>query len=207
LENAADRLAKQLLGMATDPKLPPAVKLAALKDALDRAGMTPRQALDLQHSLEPTGFQELLEGIGRISVDDPAYGPDWPELNDEDILEGEVVEDDPYADNPLDPETGRVHCAECDGPFPAELPPNLTKFPRVCRDCREAARAERTEDRELDTKIGAPTGSRPPVDPMRPRARPQPPESSNAPPPGTSEFGPPPRTNPRYPTEPKRRFA
>jgi len=53
LENAADRLARQLLGMAEDPDMPPAIKLAALRDALDRAGVGARQALDVSVEMKP----------------------------------------------------------------------------------------------------------------------------------------------------------
>lgn len=68
LENAADRLARQLLGMAEDPDMPPAIKLAAIKDALDRAGLNPRGALDIIHELKP--WQQVLDGIDRDALDE-----------------------------------------------------------------------------------------------------------------------------------------
>lgn len=173
LENAADRLAKQLLGMAEDPKMPPAVKLAALKDALDRAGMSPRQALEVSHELKP--YESIMEKLSRIPDPGPASGPI--------IVDGKVIYDDrfgddsppdtvdPYADNPLQAD-GFVHCQECGYHF-ADLDRlhahGLTKYARLCADCREAARAEKAAERELDAEIGAPTGSRPPPDPLQAR--------------------------------------
>jgi hypothetical protein len=38
MENAADRMTKELLGMAIDPNIGAQVKLAAIRDALDRTG-------------------------------------------------------------------------------------------------------------------------------------------------------------------------
>lgn len=87
LENAADRLARQLLGMAMDDDLPPAVKLAAIKDALDRAGLAPRQAVDIAHSLKK--YEQALEGIDHSSfsdaptvVDGEVVAAEWGDFDD-----------------------------------------------------------------------------------------------------------------------------
>lgn len=83
LENAADRLARQLLGMAEDDTLPPPVKLAALKDALDRAGVGARQAMDVSVELKP--YERLFDRLERGGGADP-YAPPAPT-----VVDGEVV--------------------------------------------------------------------------------------------------------------------
>ena len=80
IENASDRLARQLLAMAEDESVKPETRLAAIKDALDRAGLNPRQAMDVQHSLKK--YEQVLEGIDRDSL-----GPDAPSF-----IEGEFTD-------------------------------------------------------------------------------------------------------------------
>lgn len=80
LEDAADRLARQLLGMAEDPTLKPETRLAAIKDALDRAGLSPRQALDVVHELKP--WEQIMEGVRR--------GPNVALVPE--VVDGEIVE-------------------------------------------------------------------------------------------------------------------
>jgi hypothetical protein len=84
LENATDRLAKELLGMAIDPTATPAVKLAAIRDALDRGGLRPPNEVVLSQG--STAFDEVFDGIysgpadeyltdSSDSQDDSAYSP------------------------------------------------------------------------------------------------------------------------------------
>lgn len=80
LENAADRLARQLLAMAEDDSVKPETRLAALKDALDRAGLGARQAVDIAHELKP--YQRIFEGIDRDAGDAPR------------VVQGVIVRDD-----------------------------------------------------------------------------------------------------------------
>lgn len=101
LEMAADRMAKQLLGIATDADAPSAVKLAAIKDALDRAGLGAKHAVELE--VGPTKEYEalltdMLEG-GSRSESRAARGvpdsglPDWlaDELN---VVDVEFADED-----------------------------------------------------------------------------------------------------------------
>lgn len=66
LENATDLMAKQLLGMAIDPNVNDSVKLAAIKDALDRGGLKPPAEVVLSQG-ESKPYEELFEGISTVS--------------------------------------------------------------------------------------------------------------------------------------------
>lgn len=81
LENAADRMAALLLGIAEDASMKPETRLAAIRDALDRAGLSPRQALEVTHELK---YQAIFDGIDRDIALDGAPT----------IVEGEVITDD-----------------------------------------------------------------------------------------------------------------
>jgi hypothetical protein len=59
LELAADRMARQLLRMATDDNVSDAVKLSAIRDALDRAGLKPPTTVDLEIGSRP--FAQILD--------------------------------------------------------------------------------------------------------------------------------------------------
>lgn len=65
LEMAADRMAKELLKIAVSDDAPDNVKLAAIKDALDRAGLTSKTAVEV--SVDPKPFEQLLSGIAGVS--------------------------------------------------------------------------------------------------------------------------------------------
>ena len=53
LEMASDRLARQLLNMTSDPNVADPVKLAAIKDALDRGGIQAKTAVLVEVSTKP----------------------------------------------------------------------------------------------------------------------------------------------------------
>ncbi len=61
LEEAADRMARELLKMAIDESVSDAVKLAAIRDALDRAGLSAKTAVSVEVGRRP--FEEIFDDI------------------------------------------------------------------------------------------------------------------------------------------------
>ncbi|MFK4361680.1 hypothetical protein ABH939_005204 [Rhodococcus sp. 27YEA6] len=101
LELAADRMAKELLGIATADDAPAAVKLAAIKDALDRAGLSAKTAVSVEVGPSKP-FEELLTEMfvggsraesraARDVVDESAFG--WRDLLDAELVDDDYLED------------------------------------------------------------------------------------------------------------------
>ncbi|WP_156661307.1 hypothetical protein, partial [Mycobacterium sp. 852002-51163_SCH5372311] len=69
LENAADLMAKQLLGIALTADSE-AVKLAAIKDSLDRAGLKPPAEVVLSQGEPSSPFEQVWDSIGGTPGDE-----------------------------------------------------------------------------------------------------------------------------------------
>lgn len=123
LENAADQMARQLLGIALDADAPPAVKLAAIKDALDRAGLAPNAKHEITHELKP--WEQVLTG-GVLRGPRPPLGPDPNVIDAEVVSEGEGAGLAPAA------------CKGCGVDFSGYEPPP-GGYPDLCRRCRRLA--------------------------------------------------------------------
>ena len=112
LQNAAEKMARELLGMATDPNVSDSVKLAAIRDALDRAGLKPVTAVDLEISTKP--WEKVFEGVSKV-VAGPRYSENRPAIeggildeatdkssaeSENEVVVGEFdddeIDDDPY---------------------------------------------------------------------------------------------------------------
>ncbi|MBW0273213.1 hypothetical protein ATM97_24325 [Nocardia sp. MH4] len=102
-------MAEKLLGIATDDDAPYAVKLAAIKDALDRAGVSAKTAVEVEVNLKP--WEKVFESISRDGGDDGAYErvlamaeaaePDVPDT----VVIYELDTPDPGATGPQEPHT------------------------------------------------------------------------------------------------------
>jgi hypothetical protein len=62
LEEAADRMASELLKMAIDDNVADSVKLAAIRDALDRAGLGARTSVEVEVG-PPKPYEVIFESI------------------------------------------------------------------------------------------------------------------------------------------------
>ncbi len=65
LEEASDRLARELLRMATDPNVSESVRLSAIKDALDRGGVSAKTAVEVEVG-PPKPYEQILDGLDVI---------------------------------------------------------------------------------------------------------------------------------------------
>jgi len=65
LEEATDRLARESLSMATDPNVSESVRLSAIKDALDRGGVSAKSAVEVEVGPRKP-YEQIFDGLARI---------------------------------------------------------------------------------------------------------------------------------------------
>lgn len=96
LQNAADRLARELLKMTTDDNVADHIKLAAIKDALDRGGVSAKAELEITAKPFESIMERMELGVSRAqhrrSMGIPDDTPALAAANDEPI-EAQIVDD------------------------------------------------------------------------------------------------------------------
>lgn len=108
LDEAADRMAKQLLGIAESAESE-SVKLAAVRDALDRAGLKPPTQFEVGPK-QPEPWEQLLGDVAHVTKAQheamkrgeplpPSPLPPAPEPLE--VVDAEIVEDGPEHDAPV----------------------------------------------------------------------------------------------------------
>src|SRR6476469_7118066 len=108
LEMASDRLARQLLNMTTDPNVADPVKLAAIKDALDRSGLAAKTAVSVEVGVKP--FELVFDSIVAEARDaEPALAIEdesAPGIEPNGEILGEF--DDPPPDDEIEDDPPRI---------------------------------------------------------------------------------------------------
>src|SRR6478736_2517720 len=106
LEMASDRLARQLLNMTTDPNVADPVKLAAIKDALDRSGIQAKTAVSVEVSTKPYElvFESMDDEVVIGEFDDDVIEDDLPRFQKDgdsesaEYVDVEIVNPEGYTD-------------------------------------------------------------------------------------------------------------
>jgi hypothetical protein len=119
LQQATDALAARLLGIALDEGTSEAVRLAAIRDALDRGGVTAKAAIEVEVGPTPA-FQQIFEGIARGVGRDGKPAPTLPNrpalatADPGEIVDAEIVTD-PAGSGPDSPAAPTAPVTEDDG--------------------------------------------------------------------------------------------
>ncbi|WP_370499883.1 hypothetical protein NWT09_24080 [Mycolicibacterium sp. jd] len=133
-------MAKELLNIATDSESEH-VKLAAIRDALDRAGISAKQALELSAAGAAKPYEELLQGLSGIATISREESRARRGLAPEpralaapeepiEVVDAELVEPEEY---PADPPHRRAH-----GPVPADRGDGPPPRPHFAEDAPSA---------------------------------------------------------------------
>lgn len=118
LQQAADVLVQRLLSFALDGQVADPVALQAIRDALDRAGMNPKTAVEV--SLAP--YEQVLAGLADVAhipraesrqrrgVPEPQLPEplELPAADDNAVIDAEVVDTPPWAEDAPQPRSGLV---------------------------------------------------------------------------------------------------
>ncbi len=113
IEEAADRMARELLKMAIDDKVSDATKLAAIRDSLDRAGLSAKQAVGVELTVQP--YEHLFDGIATgVSRAESRERRGLAAPDSEPVVDAEVVEDP--APPPSHATDGRTPADRADDP-------------------------------------------------------------------------------------------
>lgn len=123
IDEAADRMAARLLGFAENENVPAYVALAAVQDALDRAGLKPPTQVEVGVTQPYEEVMAGIAGIAHLTREEsraqrglPALAPADPTAP----LDVEVVDDPESQDvserHPDSPSAGRNPAEEGDGP-------------------------------------------------------------------------------------------
>jgi len=113
LEMASDRLARQLLNMTTDPNVADPVKLAAIKDTLDRSGLAAKTAVSVEVGGKPFEmvFDSIMAGPRNAQPALAIEGENAPAIEPDREILGEFDDppddDDEIADYPPGIQRGR----------------------------------------------------------------------------------------------------
>lgn len=102
IENSADKMARKLLELASDENVSESVRLAAIKDALDRAGLKPVTTVEIG----PTpGFEEIFSDISSGTRDESRKARGYIDADSETASETYDLIDDPVIEPPTQPHT------------------------------------------------------------------------------------------------------
>ncbi len=124
LENAADLMARKLLGMALSADSD-SVKLAAIRDALDRAGLKPPAEVVLTPG-KPKTYETVFDSIGTFTREESRMARGYPDELDIGESRGELTPD-MDSTTPSTPPAPAYHpdtpCAENGFPSEDHMPP------------------------------------------------------------------------------------